>query len=108
MRLLNKLLRLIAWHARERDVQSDVDPEAALGTRADPDTRGHRRVFRDFRPPLGGDELHRPEKAGRIAGREELLGVVARAAAAAQLLRRRQTNAERAVLGRGLAVTSAR
>src|SRR6185437_1181319 len=85
----------------------DVETEAAFRARADADRRGHRSVGGDLRAALGGHELHGADEAGGVAGREELLGIIAGAATAAEFLRGRELDVERAVQRRGVAVATA-
>jgi len=56
---------------------------------------------------LRSHELHRADEAGGIAGREQLLGIVAGATAAAEFLRGGELDVERAVEGSGGAITAA-
>src|SRR5689334_16044166 len=65
VRLLHQLLRLLARHARQRDVELHVDTESAFRTRADADGGGDLRVVRHLDgPALGGHEFHRADEAG--------------------------------------------
>ena len=86
--------------ARQRDGEIDVETEAAGRAQADADGGGDRGVGRNLRAALRGHELHRADEAGGVAGRKQLLGIVAGAASAAELLRRRELDVERAVEGR--------
>ncbi|KAG0919263.1 hypothetical protein G6F31_021183 [Rhizopus arrhizus] len=56
---------------------------------------------------LAGHELQRGQEAGRIAGREQLLRVGARAAGAAQLARGRQLDVQHVVGRDGTAFAAA-
>ena len=60
-----------------------------------------------FGPPWRSDEFHRADEAGGITGRKQLLGIVAGATAAAEFLRGRELDVERAVEGCGGAITAA-
>src|SRR5205085_7993432 len=86
----------------------DVEAKAAFRTRADADGGGHRRIRRNlYAAALCCDRLHGADEAGGIAGREQLLGVVAVAATTAELLRGRKLDVQLAVGRGGGAVTAA-
>src|SRR5690606_15953490 len=57
--------------------------------------------------PAAGDELQRAEEARRVAGGEQLFGIGARPAGAAELARGGQLHVERAVSGTGAPVAAA-
>ena len=99
-------LRRRLVHAGDLDVQRDLDAEA-LRDRADADVGGDRGVGGQGDLLLHGDELHRADEARRIAGREQLLGVGAGGAVAAEALGRRQLDVEDAVVGLRRAVAPA-
>src|SRR4051795_4215073 len=105
--LFHQRLRRRLLDARERYLHLDVETEAALRARADAHGGGDSRVVRDLGPALRGHELHGAEEAGGIAGGEQLFGIIATAATAAQLLGRGEIDGEGAVLGGGAAVTAA-
>lgn len=89
---------------RQRDLERYVEPEApAILARADPDLGRHGAVVSNAQLPTPGDELDRAQEAGGIAAGKKLLGIGARAA---ELLRRWERKAERAVVDRGCAGSS--
>src|SRR5262249_60492657 len=92
----------------KRDGKVDVEAKAAFRARADADRGGHGRIRRHLdAAALGRDRLHGADEAGGIAGGEELLGIVAGAAATTELLRGRELDAEGAVGRLGGAVWAA-
>src|SRR5258708_9375710 len=77
MRLLDQRFRLTPGNAGQRDVEGDLKAKAALSARPESD-RGHPlRICRDLGRALRGQQLHGAEKAGRVAGSEKLLGIIA-------------------------------
>lgn len=90
MGLIDQLRRGFMINAWQRHLQSDVEPKAAFRPRANADGGGHAGIvwnldLQAFR--MGGDEFHRAQETGSIAGREHLLGVVTVATVAAKFLR---------------------
>src|SRR3546814_9745508 len=86
--LVHDRLGDVALEARQADHQLDVEAEAlAVVAWADADLGRHGAVVRDLHLLLSGGDLNGAEKAGRIAGGEELLWIVALAARPAELLR---------------------
>jgi hypothetical protein len=61
---------------------------------------------RNLRTTLRGNELHRAEKACRIAGSKQLFRIVACSTGAAQLLWSGQLDVQTAVLGCGVTVAA--
>ena len=108
MGLLDEVLDHGLVEPGHRDGQLGSDAEAlAVIARADADIGRNACVFRDPHLLLAGDELERAEEAGRIAHGEELLGIGAFAATAAEFLRRVQHELDVAGIGRGLAFAAA-
>src|SRR5262249_2167725 len=106
--LLHQRLGVSLGKAGQRDREINVEAKAAFRARADADRRGHGSIRRNLHAAaLGSNRLHRADKAAGIAGREKLLGIVAGAAAATQLLGGCELDAEGAVGRRGGAVAAA-
>src|SRR5689334_18679328 len=106
MRLGDQGFGVRLGNAGQRDGEIDIETEAAFRARADADGRGHGGVRGYLRAALRSDEFHRADEAGRVAGRKQLFGIVAGATAAAELFRGRELDVERAVEGRGAAITA--
>src|SRR5260370_12070728 len=77
MRLLDQRFRLTPGNAGQRDVEGDLKAKAALRARPEPDSGHHLGIRRDLGRALRGQQLHGAEKAGRVAGSEKLLGIIA-------------------------------
>src|SRR5919197_1703788 len=107
MCLRDQRFRVRLGNAGQRDGQFNVEAEAPDRTRADADGGGYRSVGRYLGAALRSDELHRADEAGGIAGREQLLGIVAGATTAAELFRGGELDVECAVEGRGVAIAAA-
>ena len=82
-------LRLCAVHARHRDFQFDFDAEA-IGDLSDPDAAVDGDVLRQGDLVARADGLQRADEARAISRGEELFGVRAIAASAAEFLRQGQ------------------
>src|SRR5690606_40541986 len=79
-----------------------LDAEAgAVVARADADLGRHGGLGGNLHPGLAGDEFERAKETGGVAGGEELLGVGAGGAVAAEFLGRGERDGERAVVGLG-------
>src|SRR3546814_13498016 len=78
VRLVDEALGHVPLEARQADDQLDVQTQApAVAARADADLRRHPAVLGDLHLLLSGGELDGAEAAGGVAGRKELLGIVA-------------------------------
>jgi hypothetical protein len=96
MRAGHELLRGRAVDAGQMNLELHFKP-VTDSDRADPNGRRHRGVVGDCDLSSAGDELHRSQKAGGIAGGKQLLGIRSRAA--------RPDNAELTIeLNRGIAL----
>jgi len=104
--LLDQVLQQVAGDAGGTDGQLGLDAEAG-GDLADADLPSDARIHRQSDLLLAGDELQRPEKAGRVSGGEQLLGIGPGTTGAAQLARRGQLHVERLVGGAGAAFAAA-
>src|SRR5690606_28367472 len=94
-----------AVDAGRGDGERGLDAEAGRDL-ADADLAGDAGGRRQRDLLLAGHELQRAQEAGRVAGGEQLFGIGAWAAGAAQLARRGQLHVEDAVVGAGAAVTA--
>ncbi len=71
---VDQALRVVLGQAWQADVQVDVQAETT-GDLTDADVGSDRGVIRDFAFGLAGDEFQRTDKAGRVAGGEQLFRV---------------------------------
>ncbi|KAG0923734.1 hypothetical protein G6F32_014165 [Rhizopus arrhizus] len=94
--MLPRFFHLLARYARNGEGQLGLDAETGRDL-ADAHLAGDGGVGRQRDLGLAGHELQRAQEAGRIAGREQLLRVGARAAGAAQLARGRQLDVQHVV-----------
>src|SRR6476661_4188984 len=87
-RSCDEVLRRGLVERRDVALERQAEAEAALAERAEVDARGDGHALHVLERPLAArGRDHRVGEARRVAGREQLLGVGARAAVAAQLLR---------------------
>jgi hypothetical protein len=92
---------------RQRHREIDFEGKTAGVVRPDADRRRDGRVM-DRPLLLTGQQFERAVKAGRVTGREQLLGVRFRAARAAQFLRNRELQVDHAVGGPDGPITASR
>src|SRR5690606_20216264 len=105
VRLLDQRLQRVAVDPRGRDGERGLDAEAGRDL-ADADLAGDAGGRRQCDLLPGRYELQRAEEAGRVARGEQLFGIGAGTAAAAQLARGGQLHVEHLVVGPGAAVAA--
>src|SRR5690606_30395862 len=105
VRLVDEGLQGVAVDARRRDGERDLDAEAGRDL-ADADLAGAAGGRGQGDLLAGRYELQRTTEAGRVARGEQLLGIGARTATAAQLARGGQLHVEHSVAGLGAAVAA--
>lgn len=107
VRLFDERLRVRFVDARQRHAQLDIEREAAGVVRTEPDLGSHLRIGRQRLLALAGDELHRAQKARRIACGEELFGIRAFRAGAAELTRCGELDLQLVIFGHRATVAAA-
>jgi hypothetical protein len=108
MRCIHQFAGSLGLKTRQGHAQFDVQRKAAVVVRADADICRDGGVSGQCLLALTGDELHRAQKARRVSGCEELLGVRADRAVAAQFTRRGQLDIQHLIRRYRAAIASTR